>query len=76
MEENDPVFRSGGKLDKPRLVLNHDSIAQIQLGVQISIRKENIKHIVDLKSRSVLGENKLTIDIECSVGCDDRTWNP
>ena len=26
MEENDPVFRNGGKSDKPRLVLNHDSI--------------------------------------------------
>ena len=50
MEENGPVFRSGGKSDKPRLVLNHDSIyAQIQLDVQISIRKENIKHIIDLK---------------------------
>ena len=23
-----------------------------------------------------MAENQLTIDIECSVGCDDRTWNP
>ena len=31
MEENDPVFRSGGKSDKPRLVLNHDSICEITI---------------------------------------------
>ena len=76
MEENDPVFRNGGKSDKPRLVLNHDSICANT--ITLTHQNTKRKHQTQYNSEDVTGvsgENQLTIHIECSVGCDNRTWD-